>query len=356
MKKYCKMLSFLLAIAMIFTSNAFAYDQEAETAVDGEKTAIIFKSNATVTSIAEIIDDNGITVDGFTTSVVSGDNNITCGFVVKQQDAFSNLWDEFVEQQTALLTDAMIANAGNSEILADIYATQQAFETNNIQIVSVVCDGDVLSGNNNLAGLSLIQEIEPIETSAEANDIVTSEYPANAARATSATNWLPTSGTAYVWPSGSYSDATYLQVDFKWNSASALSTLTNNSNSTLEAEIVLYNYNGEAISDDWNTNYAYTTNQPRAYRDTQAFDDPDECCFTVGCSSAQDFVAGTQYYWYAYGNRTTSSSCNVKVYFQRGHRFPAAIYDTAWNVFADETTTVIRFNEWNTATATYKDF
>lgn len=44
------------------------------------------------------------------------------------------------------------------------------------------------------------------------------------------------------------------------------------------------------------------------------------------------------------------------LYFQRGHRLPAGIYDTAWNVFADETKIVIRFSDWNTADASSMEF
>lgn len=201
--------------------------------------------------------------------------------------------------------------------------------------------------------MNLIQKVEKVEMcTEEAMPLQKSEIGAQAA----ASNWLPTSGSAFVWPSGSYDDATYLQVNYEWDSSSKLSTLTNNTASTLEGEIVLRNYDGEAIANRWNTNYAYTTNQPRAYRDTQFLDGSDECCFTVGCSDASALEAGKQYYWYAYGNRTESESCDVKVYFQRGHRLPAGIYDTAWNVFADETKIVIRFSDWNTADASSMEF
>lgn len=347
LKQLCKVCSFLLSVCTILTFSARAYVQYP----NSSETTISFKNLATIEEIEEIVTKNDIVVNEFTTTISSGNNDITCGFVVQNQDSLSNLWDEFCEQQAALLADAMIANANNSEILEDIMAVKSAIESNSIRIDSLICHGDILENCRDLDDSGIVQEIRV------SNKEVSTENaaPQGHAQANSATNWLPTSGTAYAWPSGSYDDATYLQINYTWDSASAMSTLTNNTSSTLEAEIVLYNYDGSAISNAWNTNHAYVTNQPRAYRDTQAFDGDDECCFTVGCASASDLEAGTEYYWYAYGNRTNSDSCKAKVYFQRGHRVLPGNYST-WNIFADETITVVRFNEWNTGTASYKDF
>lgn len=352
MKHQFKLCAVLLVAVMLTATSAFAYEI-ALSNTNSEKTALLFDESATVLDIAEIIDENQILVDSFTTVIPNGSSEITCGFVVRETDEFSNLWDEFIKQQTALLSDAMVANAGNAKILEDILATKHALENGNIQITEIVCDGDIKTKNIDSAGMNLIQKVEKVEMcTEEAMPPQKSEIGAQAA----ASNWLPTSGSAFVWPSGSYDDATYLQVNYEWDSSSKLSTLTNNTASTLEGEIVLRNYDGEAIANRWNTNYAYTTNQPRAYRDTQFLDGSDECCFTVGCSDASALEAGKQYYWYAYGNRTESESCDVKVYFQRGHRLPAGIYDTAWNVFADETKIVIRFSDWNTADASSMEF
>lgn len=347
MKRQFKVFAFLLALVIITTTSTFAYD-EMNTNI-GKKTALVFDENATVAAITDVIDENRISVDSFTAVIPDGNHEITCGFVVREKGQFSNLWNEFIEQQTALLNDAIVANERNSEILEDILATKHALENGNIQIAEIICDGDIATKNIDPASMNLIQNVEQVDVSVkEAVEI--------SPRVAAASNWIPSRGSAFVWPSGSYDDATYLQVNYEWDSASELSALTNNSASTLEGEIVLRNYDGEAIADQWNTNYAYTTNQPRAYRDTQFLDSSDECCFTVGCSDASALEAGTQYYWYGYGNRTTSANCDVKVYFQRGHRFPAGIYDTAWNVFADETEIVVRFSDWNTADAASMDF
>lgn len=362
MKKYRKYLSLLLALVMTmslcvpalaaFDNLALATRERAQYSKSLEKTTISFESSATIREIEEIVTNNDIVLNEFTATILSGKNDITCGFVIREQDSFSNLWDDFCEQQEALLVDAIIANAENSEILEDIMAVREAIESNSIRIDTLICCGNVLEDSSNLNDLDIVREVKVYDkNTVSAENVAPQEYT----QATEETNWLPTSGTAYAWPSGTYDDATYLQINYMWNSAYAMSTLTNNTNSTLEAEIVLYNYDGSAISDAWNTNYSYVTNQPRAYRDTQAFDNSNECCFTIGCARASDLEAGTQYYWYAYGNRTDSDSCKAKVYFQRGHRVISDNYST-WNIFADETLTVVQYRDWNTGTATYKDF
>lgn len=171
-----------------------------------------------------------------------------------------------------------------------------------------------------------------------------------------ASNWVPTSGYANAWPSQNVSDATYLEVSYRWNSASALSTLTNDKDSTLEPDLVFYNYDGTAMCTGWYSgNYTYSTNQPRAYLDTAAFDKPDEPVFTIGCSSAEDLEEDTDYYWIAYGNQNSSGS-KAKLNFQRGHRVLDWIYEQPWNIFGDETVTVIPFSDWDTSTTGQKTF
>lgn len=147
----------------------------------------------------------------------------------------------------------------------------------------------------------------------------------------------------------------YLSMKYEYDSASDLSTLTNDSDSTLEAEIVLHNYNDDALADDWyddeGSSWTFASNQPRAYIDTQAFDNSNEVCFTIGCASAEDLESGTEYYWRAYGNETGEDGGSVKVYFQRGNRFIDNNY-TPFNIFQEETVVVIHFSDWSSGVST----
>lgn len=152
MKHQFKLCAVLLVAVMLTATSAFAYEI-ALSNTNSEKTALLFDESATVLDIAEIIDENQILVDSFTTVIPNGSSEITCGFVVRETDEFSNLWDEFIKQQTALLSDAMVANAGNAEILEDILATKHALENGNIQITEIVCDGDIKTKNIDSAGI-----------------------------------------------------------------------------------------------------------------------------------------------------------------------------------------------------------
>ena len=105
-------------------------------------------------------------------------------------------------------------------------------------------------------GADIVESIEPIETTS--SEPVVAQNNAS----TRATNWALTSGSASAWTSQNVSDVTYLEARYKWNSASALSTLTNDSDSTLEADLVLYNYDQEALATNWyDGNYTYSMNQ-----------------------------------------------------------------------------------------------
>lgn len=108
MKHQFKLCAVLLVAVMLTATSAFAYEI-ALSNTNSEKTALLFDESATVLDIAEIIDENQILVDSFTTVIPNGSSEITCGFVVRETDEFSNLWDEFIKQQTALLSDAIFS-------------------------------------------------------------------------------------------------------------------------------------------------------------------------------------------------------------------------------------------------------
>ena len=171
-----------------------------------------------------------------------------------------------------------------------------AISSKSVEIESIVCDTKFTNERTLMNNDNIIKEIisiEPLNTKKNTSDDIT----------LMASNWVPNSGYAKAWPSQNIKDATYLEVSYRWDSESDLSTLTGGPDSTLEPDLVFYNYDGNAMCTDWyDGNYACNTNQPRAYMDTSAFDNSDEPVFTIGCSSAEELEAETDYYWIAYGN------------------------------------------------------
>lgn len=342
-----KFLSIALSLVLISTLSINAFAIEPDDITSPEKIKITFLSNVETEKIGAFVSENGIVMDSF--SVTTNDEN-TSGYVINKQDNFDGLWSEFVEMQTALLSEG-IENNKNTQVGKDMQESLNAILSNDFQM-AIVCDNpSSLSRSAGLIGLDIVESIEPI------NSTTTIENESTTYAETRATNWVPTSGSASAWASQNVSDATYLEVHYKWDGSYALSYLTNDSDSTLEADLVFYNYDGTAIATDWyKGNYTYNTNQPRPYQDTKAFDNRDEPVFCIGCSDASSLKAHTDYYWIAYANKTGSTGCMAKLNMQRGHRLLDFLYEQTWNVFGDETKTVIPFSSWDTSktgTATY---
>jgi len=339
-----KTVSMILSVVLMLSVSVPAMAAEPIDATTPEKVEITFVPNIQPQSIETFVNENNITMDSFTITV--GDTH-TSGYVINEQSDFDTLWDDFVTMQTALLSEGISANS-TSQASSDMQIMLDALESNDFQM-AIVCDNPIpLTRSNGLIGADIVENIQPIASQTTA---VREENSVSVASAT-ASNWLPTSGSASAWPSQNVSDATYLEVRYEWESASDLSTLTNDSDSTLEADLVFYNYDDEALATGWYTgNYTYNTNQPRAYQDTQAFDNANEPVFTIGCSDASALEAGTEYYWIAYGNETGSDGCKAKLSFQRGNRLIDSVYEETWNIFAEETVIVIPFSSWDTTTS-----
>lgn len=340
-----KFLSIALSLALMSTLSITAFAVEPDDATSSEKVKITFLSNIETEKIGSFVSENGISMDSF--AITTNAEN-TSGYVINKQDDFNGLWSEFVEMQTSLLSEG-IENNKNTQIGKDMQESLNAILSNDFQM-AIVCDNpSSLSRNAGLIGLDIVESIEPVNPAIESEATTYAE--------TRATNWVPTSGSASAWASQNVSDATYLEVHYKWNSSSALSYLTNDSDSTLEADLVFYNYDDQAIATDWyDGNYTYNTNQPRPYQDTKAFDNHDEPVFCIGCSDASSLEANTDYYWIAYANKTNSTGCKAKLNMQRGHRLLDSLYEQTWNIFGDETKTVIPFSSWDTSksgTATF---
>lgn len=317
-----------------------------------EKVKITFVADTLIESIATFVEINDISMDSFSVANTTGESECTSGYVINEQDSFERLWDDFVSEQVALLSEG-IESFGDNEAANDMSAMLAALENNTIQM-SVICEtASPLARSNSYLGAEIVESIEVLSSHAA------DEAPEEDAPATRASygNWLPTYGWGGAWPSSTVSDATYLEVSYRWDYAYQLAGLTGDADSTFEADLVLYNYDDTAMATGWHSgNYSYNTNQPRPYKDTQAFDNGDEPVFCIGCSDASSLVAGKDYYWIAYGNETGSTSCKAKLNLQRGSRLIDAIYEQTWNIFGDETVTIISFTEWNTATNPKKYF
>lgn len=339
-----KTISMILATMLILSMSVPAFAAEPISATTPEKVEITFAANVQPRNIESFVAGNDITMDSFTITV---DDTLTSGYVINEQADFNTLWNDFVTMQTALLSEGIAANSA-SQASGDMQTMLDALESNDFQM-SIVCNTPASLTRSGLIEADIVESIQPV---ASQNTAVREKTSVSVA-SVNAGNWLPTSGSAGAWPSQNVSDATYLEVRYEWESASDLSALTNDSDSTLEADLVFYNYDNEALATGWYTggNYTYNTNQPRAYRDTQAFDNDDEPVFTIGCSDASALKAGTEYYWSAYGNETGSDGCKAKLSFQRGNRFIDSVYEETWNIFAEETVIVIPFSSWDTTTS-----
>lgn len=339
-----KVTSMILSTILILSTNLTAFAAEPMSTTVPEKVEITFAANVQTQNIESFVTGNNIAMDSFTITV---EDTLTSGYVINEQADFNTLWNDFVTMQVALLSEGISAN-NESQASGDMQTMLDALESKDFQM-SIVCNMPTSLTRSGLVGADIVESIHPIASQTTA---VREENSVSVASA-SASNWLPTSGSASAWPSQNVSDATYLEVRYEWESASDLSTLTNDTDSTLEADLVFYNYDDTALATGWYTggNYTYNTNQPRAYQDTQAFDNPDEPVFTIGCSDASALAAKTEYYWIAYGNETGSAGCKAKLSFQRGNRLVDNVYEETWNIFAEETVIVIPFSSWNTTTS-----
>jgi hypothetical protein len=102
---------------------------------------------------------------------------------------------------------------------------------------------------------------------------------------------------------------------------------------TYEHETQVYNSSFANYGGYWSSNL------PKAYKDTQFLDSLDN--FTVGSSKASDIVANTQYYTSMDLSGGTASSATVRIKGQLGYRYPSTCYST-WCIFAIMTTPTLK--------------
>ncbi|MCD7754798.1 MAG: hypothetical protein LUJ09_00440 [Firmicutes bacterium] len=346
-----KLISLTAAVGMLIALGSTTVSA-AEATNDTDATLkITFFAETKPREISEFVETNEITLESFTVKSILGITECTSGYVINEQLDFESMWDEFVYMQTALLSEG-IESFEDSSATDDMSFMLEAIMNNDVQ-TSIICENADITQSYAFVGSEIIESVEVLDSCA----IETLGEDELKSSKSSYGNWLPTYGWGGAWPSSNVADATYLEVSYRWDYAYQLAGLTEDEDSTFEADLVLYNYDNTAMATDWYSgNYTYNTNQPRPYRDTKAFDNDDEPVFCIGCSDAASLVAGKDYYWIAYGNETGSSSCKAKLNLQRGHRVIDSIYEETWNIFGDETITAIPFSSWNTATDPKKYF
>lgn len=339
-----KIFVLLMSVLIMFSvASTFSHANIVDNA--SEMVQITFAKDASVDQVNAFIAGNNVVVKSF---LAVADIDHSSGYIVVNEADFETLWLDFLIKQEALLKEAIESNY-SEQVIADLQIMLSALENNDLQI-SVEFRNPIGTISNYWYSSDIVENVQISDFNVDADISSAEKIDAEASYlSTSASNWLPTSGWARAWNSTQISDATFMEVLYCWDSASELSTLTDDSDSILEGDLVFYNYDGSAIATEWyDDNYTYTTNQPRPYLDTQFLDNEEEPVFCIGCSDASSLVAGTNYYWIGYGNQTGSSGCKAKLYFQRGHRAISSLYEQSWNIFADETVIVIPFSEWNT--------
>ncbi|MEW6574497.1 MAG: hypothetical protein AB1374_12800 [Bacillota bacterium] len=142
--------------------------------------------------------------------------------------------------------------------------------------------------------------------------------------------WAPTHGSLYTGQVGS--EYRYIELWWNWSYFSNIKGLkyklngSRDYNEALEVETVFYNYDGKAYCKEYQG--FWTTNQPRAYRDTQVSDKSNEINFCIGCADANQFQENNYYYYYIKAKVNSSSGSKVKVGAQRSCRCPSYCYST----------------------------
>lgn len=326
-----------------------------------DEVEVVFRDGVFLHDLRKINENENLTIRQIVTESVIDEESYTTFHVINGKKDIEEIITEYTKQFEALLIDSIAFKSSAEKSKLEKQLKKFNDNGKSLELSKIYIE---YNDNSNMKEFEKIfkNDIERISdkpikknnNEVSENEVVTIK--------TSASNWVPTSGQGAVFPSTVTTDATYLEVEYKYNSASDLSTLTGDEDSTLEGELVLYNYNDEALADNWyadhGSSWTFVSNQPYAYIDTQAFDNSDEPRFTIGCASAKDLTSGTDYYWRAYGNETGQSGGSVKLYFQRGHRIIDSIY-SPWNIFQDETVVVIPFSSWpssvSTKTFTYSD-
>lgn len=165
----------------------------------------------------------------------------------------------------------------------------------------------------------------------------------------SSSTWVPSWGSASA-RNGSYSGSVRMFMDFGWDTEYSISGLMADTNETLEMDLMFYNYDGEGYvtyyyGDDTYGVY-WETNQPRPYHDTDFDDNENEPALCIGCSDANLYEVDQYYYWWCYGVKNSDGG-SAEVAAQRGYRSPSGIYESCWNVFAEQTIEVVGYADFD---------
>lgn len=130
-------------------------------------------------------------------------------------------------------------------------------------------------------------------------------------------SWAPYKGTSKVTRSQTYQTFYFDNILGFWEQ------------STYEHETQIYDNNFANYDGYWSSNL------PRAYKDTQFLDDIDD--FTVGSAQASEIKLKNKYYTYMSLKRGKTKKARVKIRGQIGFRFPSWCY-SLWCVIRNQTT------------------
>ena len=199
-------------------------------------------------------------------------------------------------------------------VVAEIQESIQPTSPSQMRFVEARVIGDI----DNIARMSEEGIIEKIHEEGSQSPNVPS-----APQSLNHESWAPYGGTSVV-------QTTYISHTMYFNNVSAFG-----SSGTYEHETQVYDMNYADYGGYWSSNL------PRAYKDTQFADSIDN--FTVGSASASSIVTFSQYYTYMSLSPQRAVNPTVRIKGQRGHRWPSWCYST-WCIFPDETSgTMIQF-------------
>ena len=135
------------------------------------------------------------------------------------------------------------------------------------------------------------------------------------------TEFIPSWGRVFI---GEDQHSRYIYQWMYWHNDDRLVWFSDNTASTFEPDAFFYNYNSEAFGEE-STGY-WSSDLPRAYRDTQSFDGSNENAITIGSANAQSINSRTVYYTVTRMTAGGGNSSWVKLSAQRGRRSPSWCY------------------------------
>lgn len=280
---------------------------------------VSFTKSLSVAELAAVVKDNGIEVEEFSYQ----DGDITGGYVLQNGENIESAIGNFKSKHLSFLSEAGVTIASNLAKASDQIAVNgyQALGKKMTVMLAKANSGDI-----SIVGMKVTHgSLEKVKGLNNVSDVSTPE---------TALTGLSKSATIHSTGAGHESWAPYYgkskvtrQLTFQFLYFNKVSDF--GSNSTYECETQVYDKKYADFDGYWSSNF------PRAYYDTPFSDQIDN--FTVGCAQASSLQANTMYYTEMSLRQQTSSTAQVRIKGQKGHRLPIGCYST-WCIFADATT------------------